>query len=354
MADNEILQRIETVRDTYREEQERNRRELNEIEVLIRQSAADVDKLSQRELSVSNRVRDLEVNIDKYNKAEIKNFYTAAQEVQMRLQMMRSQQEQLQFRQGSLRTRQNQLSEIVELLDDMLGTGGGGNEIGEIPNGSEEDIIASIIEAQEKERLRISLQMHDGPAQSMSNLVLRAEICQRLIDMDLDQARAELMGLKTAINTTLQDTRKFIFDLRPMILDDLGLVPTLRRFATQFGEKNNLEVNLMVQNIEGRLPNHFEVTIFRFIQEALNNVAKHAHANQARVLIDISDDVLQIVIEDDGEGFHVNDTLTDMSKRRNMGIASMKQQVEALLRGEFGIESAIGRGTRVAATVRLP
>ena len=213
---------------------------------------------------------------------------------------------------------------------------------------------ANIIQAQEKERLRISLQMHDGPAQSMSNLVLRAEICQRLMDRDLDQARAELSSLKTAINTTLQDTRKFIFDLRPMTLDDLGLVPTLRRFATQFGEKNNLEVTLMVQNMEGRLPSHYEVTIFRFIQEALNNVAKHASAGQARVLLDAASGNLQIVVEDDGRGFHVSDTLSDESNRRNMGVASMRQQAEVLLRGEFGIESAIGRGTRVAAAVPLP
>ena len=139
-----------------------------------------------------------------------------------------------------------------------------------------------------------------------------------------------------------------------MTLDDLGLVPTLRRFVTQFGEKSSLEVNLMIQNVEGRLPNHCEATIFRFIQEALNNVAKHANAHEARVLLDISDNTLQIVIEDDGDGFHVSETLADESKRRNMGIASMRQQVEALLRGEFGIESAIGRGTRIAATVPLP
>jgi len=354
VADNELLQKIEATRDAYREEQDSNRRELNEIEVLLRQSAADVEKLGQRELSVSNRVRDLEVNIDKYSKAEIKNFYTAAQEVQMRLQMMRGQLEQLQFRQNNLRARQNQLSDIIEILEASLGTDGDGTGSAEFANGDSEDIIASIIQAQEKERLRISLQMHDGPAQSMSNLVLRAEICQRLLDIDLDQARAELTALKGAINTTLQDTRRFIFDLRPMTLDDLGLVPTLRRFVTQFGEKSNLEINLMIQNVEGRLPNHYEVTIFRFIQEALNNVAKHASAHEARVLLDISDNTLQIVIEDDGDGFHVSETLADESKRRNMGIASMRQQVEALLRGEFGIESAIGRGTRIAATVPLP
>jgi two-component system sensor histidine kinase DegS len=356
MANEEIIEKVETARSAFREQQDQTRREIQEVEVLVRQSSVEVDKLAQREMSVSNRVRDLEVNLDKYSKDEIKNFYTTAQEVQMRLQIMRAQLDQVQARRESLRNRQNQLSQMVTLLDeitDVVKHGGSGRSAG--GNGLDaESMIANIIQAWEGERLRISLQMHDGPAQSMSNLVLRAEICQRLIDRDLDQARSELTGLKTAINTTLQDTRKFIFELRPMTLDDLGLIPTLRRYATQFGEKSNLEINLMVQNIEQRLPSHYEVTVFRFVQEALNNVARHANANQVRLLLDASSDALQILIEDDGSGFHVSETLANENARKNMGIAGMRQQIEVLLRGEFGIESAIGRGTRIAATIPLP
>jgi two-component system, NarL family, sensor histidine kinase DegS len=356
MSTDDMLQKLEDALSGYREDLERSRRELSEVEVLVRQSGVEVEKLSQRELAVSNRVRDLEVNIERYNKDEIKNFYTTAQEVQMRLQIMRGQLEQVQGRREALRARQSQLSEMVGLLGDMaelLRTGGrpqasGGAAI------DTETMVANIIQSQESERLRISLQMHDGPAQAMSNLVLRAEICQRLIDHDLDQARAELNSLKSAINGTLQDTRKFIFDLRPMTLDDLGLVPTLRRYATQFSEKSSVEINLMIQNLEQRLPGHYEVTIFRFIQEALNNVTKHAGANQVRVMLDNSGSTLQILIEDDGSGFHVTETLESAGVRRCMGIASMRQQIEVLLRGEFGIESAIGRGTRVAATIPLP
>jgi two-component system sensor histidine kinase DegS len=356
MAGEELMEKLAAARNAYRDEQDRNRREIQEVEVLVRQSTVEVEKLAQRELSVSNRVRDLEVNLDKYSKDEIKNFYTTSQEVQMRLQIMRGQLEQVQVRRDALRNRQNQLSEVVALLEEMVeGMGAGGSARSSTSNGLDtETMIGNIIQAWESERLRISLQMHDGPAQSMSNLVLRAEICQRLIDRDLDQARSELTGLKTAINTTLQDTRKFIFELRPMTLDDLGLIPTLRRYATQFGEKSNLEINLMVQNVEQRLPSHYEVTIFRFVQEALNNVARHANANQVRLLLDASVDTLQIMIEDDGSGFHVNDTLADENARKNMGIAGMRQQIEVLLRGEFGIESAIGRGTRIAATIPLP
>ncbi|HET9222521.1 MAG TPA: histidine kinase, partial [Roseiflexaceae bacterium] len=305
MAASEAQQKLEELHAAANADLDKARRELAEIETLLRQTNTEVEKLAQRELTVSNRLRDLEVNVDKYSKADIKNFYTSAQEVQMRLQMMRSQLEQLQFRQQSMKARQSQLFEIVTALEPLLGIGvaaGGGGGGRALDDG--EDIIANIIQAQEKERLRISLQLHDGPAQSMSNLVLRAEICQRLLDRDLDQARAELSGLKTAINTTLQDTRRFIFDLRPMILDDLGLVPTLRRYVQQFSEKNNLEVNLMVQSIDSRLPTHYEVAIFRFIQEALNNVAKHANATQARVLLEASSGSIHVSVEDDGSGFH--------------------------------------------------
>jgi two-component system sensor histidine kinase DegS len=349
----DILQKIEATLSNYRDELERTRREANEVEVLVRQSGSEVEKLTQRELSVANRVRDLEANLERYSKDEIRNFFATAQELQLRLQSMRSQLEQIQGRREALRLRQHQLSEMITLLSEITTLMHDGVKPAVGAAIDTETMVANIIQSQESERLRISLQMHDGPAQAMSNLVLRAEICQRLLDRDLDQARTELDGLKDAINGTLQDTRKFIFDLRPMILDDLGLVPTLRRYVAQFGEKNGVAVNLIVQNLEQRLPNHYEVTIFRFIQEALNNVAKHAGASQVQIVLDGLGGTLQILIDDDGVGFQVPATLAAVGMRRTMGIAGMRQLIEVLLRGEFGIESRTGHGTRVAATIPL-
>ncbi|NTV63715.1 MAG: sensor histidine kinase, partial [Oscillochloris sp.] len=112
MAGDDLIQKVERARDAYRDDLERTRREISEIEVLIRQLSGDVEKLGQRELSVSSRVRDLEVNLDKYSKEEIKNFFATAQEVQMRLQIMRAQLEQVKTRRDMLKARQNQLSEI--------------------------------------------------------------------------------------------------------------------------------------------------------------------------------------------------------------------------------------------------
>ncbi|NJK80058.1 MAG: sensor histidine kinase [Chloroflexaceae bacterium] len=354
MSDQDFRQKVESMRDTYREEQSRLQREINENEVLVRQVTADVEKLAQRELSVSNRVRDLDVNLERYSKAEIKNFYAAAQEVQMRLQMMRAQLDQLQVRQSGMRNQQKRLAEIVDLMDEMLSQDSGTRTGAANLEVNPEDQLANVILTHEKDLHRISLQIHDGPVQVMSNLVLRAEIVQRMIDRDIEQARTELASLKTAINNALQAGRKLIFDLRPMTIDDLGLIPTLRRFATQFGEQNKLEVNVIVQGLDTRLPSHYELTIFRFIQEALNNVSAHANANQARVLLSVYENMLQIVVEDDGSGFHVSEVLADKNARKGMGIANMRQRIEAILQGQFGVESSIGQGTRVAATVPMP
>lgn len=335
-----------------RNQQDQLRRQLGEIDALVRQNQAEVDKMAQREMAVSSRRRDMEVNFDRYEKVDIKNFYTSAQEVQVRVQMMRGQIEQLQTKQQVLRT-QNET--LLKLIDSLEGTEINPEQaIAIVPTVNPQEQIAAIIQAQEKERLRLSLQMHDGPAQSMSNLVLRAEICERFLDHDPNQARSEMSSLKTAINAVLQETRRFIFDLRPMTLDDLGLVPTLRRYAQEFGDKNSLEINLMVQGLEIRLPSHYEVTIFRFIQESLNNVQRHANAHHVRIIIEADESRIQIAVEDDGAGFAVAETLNDPTGKRNMGIASLKQQAEVLLRGQMGIESTVGRGTRVVAVVPAP
>ncbi len=353
MSGEELQQRVNTTIQSYREEIDRIRREISEVESLLRQASAEVDKLTLRETSIANRVRDLDVNLERYEKTDIRNYYTTMIEVQMRLQSMRAQVDQLQTRRDTLRQRQNLLADIVELLEQVAHELEHRSKVPDLPF-DPQTMIANIIQSQESERLRISLQMHDGPAQAMSNLVLRAEICQRLLDRDLDQARAELVALKNAVNTTLQETRKFIFDLRPMTLDDLGLVPTLRRYVAQITEKHKIDVSLMAQNLDQRLPGHYEVTIFRFIQEAINNIVRHSGATQARLMLDNSGHTLQILIEDNGSGFAVQDAIASAGTRKNMGLANMRQQIEVLLQGEFGIESAIGRGTRVAATIPLP
>jgi len=241
-------------------------------------------------------------------------------------------------------------SSSAESANDGSGSGNGyGNGYG---NGGSEDskqVISRVIQAQEDERLWVSRQIHDGPAQTMTNLVLRAEICERLLDIDLTRAKSELSGLKSVVNTTLQDTRRFIFDLRPMILDDLGLEPTLRRYVQQFTDKFKVEVGVTINGMNGRLPSQLEVAIFRIVQEALMNVAKHAHANHAQVSIEMNGEVVSVTVEDDGTGFNADDSTLNDPKFR--GLTTMQQRVE-MFAGQFTLDTAPGRGTRVI--VNLP
>lgn len=355
MPSEDLKQKIDAAREGYLKELEVARSEARELDVLVRQATTEVDRQTQRVLQLNNRMRDFDVNLERYSKEDIRNFYNSKQEAEMRLQATRAQIDLLEKRKELVASRINTLTNVINILDEVSKLSDGMVQMSSAPS-SEDDLVTHIIQSHEDERLRMSLQMHDGPAQSMSNLVLRAEICQRLIDRDIDMARSEINSLKTAINTTLQDTRRLIFDLRPMTLDDLGLEPTLRRYISQIGEKNNIEVSLSTGALTSRLPSLYEVTLFRFVQEALNNVIRHANAHKVRISFDVDSNqsALQITVDDDGNGFNISETFANPGKRRNRGIASMRQQIEVLLRGEFGIESAISRGTRVAATVPLP
>jgi two-component system, NarL family, sensor histidine kinase DegS len=210
------------------------------------------------------------------------------------------------------------------------------------------EMISNVIQAQENERLRVSRQIHDGPAQTMTNLVLRAEICERLLDMDPSRAKAELSGLKSVVNATLQETRRFIFDLRPMILDDLGLEPTLRRYVQQYIDKHKIEVGVVLNGLNSRLPNEMEVAIFRIVQEALANAAQHSHAKHIQVSIDANTETIRVLVEDDGSGFTVDDSKVNNPKFR--GLSTMRQRAE-MLGGQITIDSTQGRGTRVVANL---
>ena len=154
----------------------------------------------------------------------------------------------------------------------------------------------------EEERMRIARDMHDGPAQSMSNLVLQAEILERLVGKP-DAMLHELQDFKNSVRNALDETRQLIFDLRPMTLDDLGLVPTLRKYIKEYSDKHGLPVRFNVVGEERRLPGNTEGTLFRIIQEALTNVQKHSHSRGAEVTMSMNKDRVAVTIRDDGQGF---------------------------------------------------
>jgi two-component system sensor histidine kinase DegS len=182
-------------------------------------------------------------------------------------------------------------------------------------------------------------------------LILQAEIIERMFDADPSKARVELGNLKNAANSTFQRIRDFIFDLRPMMLDDLGLLPTLKRYVQTFESKTHLPTQFTSRG-ERPLPPYIEVTLFRTIQELLNNVARHAHASRAQVTLDLQNDPVVVTVEDDGSGFDVESVLAAARQRSSSRLANLDKRI-AMLGGKILFQSSAGRGTKVHVEMPL-
>jgi len=312
---------------------------LENITKKLKQSQQEVDKLAQKNVSNSSSIRNIKDNPVDFSKDQIRDVYDQALEDQQRLFVMRGQMDKLKGEQVHLQDFINQLQDIGDyfLRTPMLEDGD------EELNAAE--LIESVIQAQESERHKLSRKMHDGPAQALSNFILQAEIAQRLFDMDIDQARDELDELKATASSTFVKVRDFIFELRPMMLDDLGLVPTLRHYMESFKDQNQFEVNFTATGTERRLDGYLEIMIFRAVQELLSNATRHSDASAIKIHIDTGEDSMTVNVEDNGNGFDAEKALDG-----SMGLKVIKDRVE-ILQGEFNLDTAMGQGTRVAFSI---
>jgi len=328
------------------QEYKQTRRELDEIDLLIQQTSDEVERMSRRNTRATNHLRQVESSFETVPRQDLKEAYSTVLDSQQRLFTMRGQLEKLQS------DRRN-MARYLEVLRSVLEHGQHPErpEIEQAPEDpSAQASVVRIIEAQERERRRLSRQMHDGPAQSLTNLILRAEICERLMDVDPEQARVELTNLKDSVTGTFQKVKGFILNLRPMMLDDLGLVPTLRRYLDSFSENTRMATDLSVAGKERRFASHSEVTAFRIIQELLNNAAEVSQARTAHIDLDMRGDRLQVTFEDDGDGLEIGESLSS-SEAQKLGLTTMKERVE-MLGGAIDLETGPGQGTRV--TFDLP
>jgi two-component system sensor histidine kinase DegS len=203
-----------------------------------------------------------------------------------------------------------------------------------------------LVNAQETERQRLSRQMHDGPAQALSNFILQTEIAMRLFDIDAVQARAELNSLKTSAMGTFQKVRNFIFELRPMMLDDLGLVPTIRRYSDAFKEQTGLDINVTITGNERRLEPYLEVMLFRAIQELLGNAARHSQGGSVKVMLDMGEERVRVSVDDNGRGFDPE----VVQQGSSLGLKLIRERAE-MLGGSFEMDSAVGKGARISFAV---
>lgn len=305
------------------------RRRLSEIKDQVSAMQSSVDREQGRYANIAAELRTIKENLDTVPREDIRDKYDEALEVRFRLATMRSQVEKFESDRDTLTTQQELLQKVLSKLqgfDVILG------EEDEISDGSGEFDVIGIIQAQEDERQRLARAMHDGPAQSLTNFILQAEICQRLFDRNPERAGEELGNLKTNASSTFQKVREFIFDLRPMMLDDLGVMPTVRRYVENYRDKNDIEVNLDILGEERRLEDYREVTIFRGVQDVMGAIRDYAAANRIDIKMDIGMDTVKISIEDDGRGFDAENIFENTGEE---GYEDARVQALRMIRSKF-------------------
>jgi two-component system sensor histidine kinase DegS len=238
----------------------------------------------------------------------------------------------------SLKTLTTDLTDISSQLDDV---------VNKYPFG------VKILKAQEEERQRLSKDILLGPVVSMKQAVEVSKICEDKIDIDTNQVIKEMQNLKINVRESLKSIRKIIYNLRPMSLDDLGLTSTLQRFISNFQEETSIDVLFKASHSNVKISSVISLTVFRVVQECLNNVKKHSKAKNAKVLLEFLVDKLNLVISDDGIGFKtdgIGDPNYDIGQ--NLGLFSIKQRVE-LLKGKFQMEGIPNQGTRIFVSLPL-
>jgi len=367
---NKTIKALESGKKEIIEIAENSRRECTqlkeELEALKLQVVESLNEIENLEYELKlSRKRLLDVNRDfsRYSQEELARAYQQADDLRVKLAVKREQESYLIKRRNDLEIRIKDSLKTLEKADNLIGNVGIAlqylcsdlKDVGEqLDNLQQKQYLGlRIIEAQEEERKRVAREIHDGPAQSISNAVIKAEICEKLMEKNIADARTELQNLKKVMRDSLQEIRKIIYNLRPMALDDLGLLPTLERYVISFKETTGIDVTFKYRGIDDAIKPAISLTVFRIVQEALNNILKHAKSKTACIILEKVDKKLVIIIYDNGVGFNqesIKAANSDLSG--GFGLISMKERV-ALLEGEISIVSEEMKGTRINIHIPL-
>ena len=205
--------------------------------------------------------------------------------------------------------------------------------------------MRKVVEAQELERKRLARELHDETGQALTSILLGLKSLEQALDSD--EGREGVASLRDLVVATLQDVRRLAVELRPSALDDFGLAPALERLVDTYGRQAAVPVHLEITLGDDRLPAEVETTLYRMVQEALTNVAKHADATSISILLTRTASSVRLVVEDDGAGFEPGG-----ARDGGLGLPGMRERV-ALLDGRLRVESAHGKGTTLVAEVPI-
>lgn len=285
------------------EDQRKLERELNEIDLLMQQAGSEAERHETRRVQAEERL----IGLEKDPRADPTALVEARAQVLSQTRRQTMMQGQVEVLQGKQRTLQRFYDRLAEILPQIGGGGGasdpdrprteGSGRAGE-GAGSPANAHATsrdVMAAQEEMRREIARQMHDGPAQSIANIALQAQVVQQIITRDPRQAEAELRALVGMVQGALEATKNFIFDIRPMVLDDLGLVPTLRRSAAQRSRLSGQAVRFESVGADGRLPSELESGLLQIVDDAVQGLLD-ARPEELVVVLDWQENTVKATV----------------------------------------------------------
>lgn len=349
---------IYDIAEGARNECERLRNDLEDLKCEVERIIKKNDELEIALKLSRERLAIVSKNFDKYTQDDIRIAYEKADKIRVELAVNRERERFAIIRRNDLERRLIEASKTVQRAEYLI------NQVGTVMEYLKGDLFnlnvqledaekrkylaIRVIKAQEEERSRVAREIHDGPAQILSNVVLKAEICEKLIDADINRAKEELKNLKKIVRESLMDVRRIIYALRPMSLEDIGLIPTLQKYIDKFSSDTGITISFHKRGEDREVnDDNLTLTIFRVVQEALNNIRKHSGAKNASVTIEFTPMNIVLTISDKGKGFDTETIKVD--KDDNMGgfgLFSIKERIE-LLDGTMEIKSCSGKGTTI-------
>lgn len=350
------------IMDGAKKERDHLKEEEKLIQIAVSNLISEVDKLEAEYKKSKTKLVEVSRIFSHDNEIKIKEAYDYTNKLQGLLLVNREKEASLRKQRDELVRRIKTIEETVVQAETAVAQFGAvysyltGNlkHLDDVVKNAEQKLQFGIriIQAQEDERLRIAREIHDGPAQTMANLIVRTELVERIASKDISLLKDELKEFKQTVRDSVEEVRGIIYDLRPMALDDLGLIPTLRKYIDLYKDRFSMDINFVVLgNSQNRIESSVEVAFFRILQECLTNIRKHAKATSVKVYIEFISKKIVMRVQDDGVGFIV--PVDPFINERSFGLIGIKERLE-LLNGYLSIDSKPLQGTKITATVEIP
>ena len=354
--------RLAELAGEIRREHERVRQALEQVQKETLRCIEQADELEARSRVARYELFRVSRDYQRSTESDVRRAYEEAERLQILLGEVRERERSLRARRAELERSLSRLAQLLEQAETLESNMKAALEAlrGNVSVLHRQlwewqaryEMGRRVIQAQEKERGHLARELHDGAAQGLASIAVELELCDRLLDNGLETVRRQLVRVRGLVKETLADMRRVIFNLRPVMLDELGLVAAVRRYADQLNSLGPPRVEVTLHGPERRFDPALEIAAFRVIQEAVHNARRHARASRITVHLESGSGFLHVTVRDDGRGFDP-EQVQRQPQAGHLGLVGMRERVE-LLGGRFSIHSAPDMGTRVSARFTVP